>query len=119
MDRQCETLVPSDLRCVYEKLQAIEQWNRLPLSCGTFEAAWKIILRLGVTLTCFCVIVCAAICVCLELTMGYLHVRKNWKGQNSCYRLGIGSRHQCEVALQKSSWNLEQAACTILDEMKG
>ena len=34
------------------------------------------------------------------------------------FRLGIASRHQCEIALQKSSWNLEQAASTILDEMK-
>ncbi|KAJ9589589.1 hypothetical protein L9F63_017174 [Diploptera punctata] len=37
---------------------------------------------------------------------------------NRLTRLGIASRHQCEVALQKSSWNLEQAASTILDEMK-
>ncbi|XP_069685930.1 activated Cdc42 kinase Ack [Periplaneta americana] len=37
---------------------------------------------------------------------------------NRLVRLGIASRHQCEVALQKSSWNLEQAASIILDEMK-
>ncbi|PSN56691.1 hypothetical protein C0J52_00002 [Blattella germanica] len=37
---------------------------------------------------------------------------------NRLIRLGIASRHQCEMALQKSSWNLEQAASAILDESK-
>nr|CAD7400794.1 unnamed protein product [Timema cristinae] len=33
-------------------------------------------------------------------------------------RLGLASRHQCEVALQKCDWNVELAASSLLDAMK-
>nr|CAD7454807.1 unnamed protein product [Timema tahoe] len=33
-------------------------------------------------------------------------------------RLGLASRHQCEVALQKCDWNVELAASSLLDGMK-
>uniref|UniRef100_A0A1B6CMD1 Activated CDC42 kinase 1 n=2 Tax=Clastoptera arizonana TaxID=38151 RepID=A0A1B6CMD1_9HEMI len=37
---------------------------------------------------------------------------------NSLLRLGLASRHHCELTLDKCDWNVEQAASIILDSLK-